>query len=244
METDNQVEPMDDEVAVRGLIAQLRGDDYYPSGKHIQVFMAFSELKARGVSIVPALIDVLKDAPDEIRARAIFLLGIIGDESVVEPLIHLLRESQNREVRWLAVQALGALKDRRAVETLIEKLRHDDDSLRLAVVEALRNIGDQRAVEPLLLALRDPFAEVRSYAVEALLVLGDRRAIEQLMDVLEDEYEDVRYNATNALVWFGDERALPAIIRVVQQDSGYSEHYGSVRDIAARAIEEIKQHSA
>ena len=61
------------------------------------------ELKARGD--VEGLIGALEDSDADVRWKAAYALGEIGDERAVEPLIEALKDS-NKDVRENAAEAL------------------------------------------------------------------------------------------------------------------------------------------
>lgn len=120
---------------------------------------------------VEGLIEVLEDGGVDanIRGRAAWGLGDIGDARGVEPLIQALGDEES-VVRWIAAEALGKIADATAVEPLIQALRDEDEEsiVRSKAAEALGEIGDTRAVEPLTEVLDDEDSSVRRAAQEAL----------------------------------------------------------------------------
>jgi len=118
---------------------------------------------------VEGLIDVLEDegVDADIRGRAAWGLGHIGDTRGVEPLIQALGDEES-VVRWIAAEALGKIADATAVEPLIQALRDEESIVRSKSAEALGEIEDTRAVEPLTEALEDEDDDVRQAAREAL----------------------------------------------------------------------------
>ncbi len=81
----------------------------------------------------------LKDS--SVRRHAIEMLGITGDEKVVDALILVLKD-KNRFVRQEAIAALGKIGDERVVEPLNQALGEEkdefvQDSIR-RVIEKLR----------------------------------------------------------------------------------------------------------
>lgn len=163
-------------------------------------FVCLGEIIAGKYSIgdeVPALITALEDEHWLTRTSATEVLGEIGDERAVEPLIDALKNDKASDVQRSAAEALGKIGDKRVVELLIKALKDEDWQVRLGAAIGLT--GDKRAVEPLIDALKDEYAWVRERAAEALGKIGDERAVEPLNAVLEDKEMDVRTAAQTAL---------------------------------------------
>lgn len=97
------------------------------------------------------LISALSSEDNSIQKEAIELLGDIGDNRAVEPIIQLLGDES---VRRIAVEALGKIGDKRAVEDLIELL--ESFPYRVDAALALGKIGDERAIQPLENILKNP----------------------------------------------------------------------------------------
>ena len=113
---------------------------------------------------VPALITVLKENNRNANARedAASALGQIGESSndtairtsMVEPLIHALKDNQNR-VAYAAASALGLIGPRledsglraRAAEALIDELSASNKDIQNAA-GAIGQIGDPRGIRP------------------------------------------------------------------------------------------------
>ena len=116
-------------------------------------------------SLVPKLIEALRDENPWARFIAAWSLGEIKDPRAVEPLIATLKDKDFR-VRWNAAKALGEIGDPKAVKPLIAALKDEDSWVRWRAAEALGEIKDSKALEPLIEALKDPLS--RDYVAEAL----------------------------------------------------------------------------
>jgi len=127
--------------------------------------------KIRDVSVVEPLIHALTDENWDIRRRAAWALGNLG-EPAVEPLIKALRD-ENWDVRRKAAWALGNIKDHTAIDPLIHALQDEYSDVREEAAWALGNIKALRAVEPLIHALTDEYPDVRWQAARSLAVLTD-----------------------------------------------------------------------
>lgn len=186
-------------------------------------------------------------------------------ENAVDPLIVLLMDDKDDEVRKNAAEVLGKIGDRRAVEPLITTL--NDRRVRHYAIMALGEIGDEMAVgalisslkyeevsddaiyalvktggkviEPLIIALKDGDKSVRSNAAYALGEIGDKMAVDALVSALKDESDSVRSSAVVALGIIGDERTVEYLIDVLKGGGDWS-----VRADAAWALGEIKDRRA
>jgi hypothetical protein len=115
----------------------------------------------------------LQDEAAEIRRRAAFELGMIGDPRAIEPLIVALQDEVS-DVRDSAATALGKIGDPRAIEPLIVALQDEDKLVRNRAARALRHIGAP-AIEPLTVALEDADPHVRALITETLGKIRDMK---------------------------------------------------------------------
>ncbi len=115
------------------------------------------------------------------RNQSIEVLGKIGDERAIEPLIFALNDSSALTV-WYAADALGELGDHRAVDALAKALESDNEDVRGAAALALGKIGGDRAYESVI-ALLERY-ELTGAIAESLGKLGNGNAIEPLTRAL------------------------------------------------------------
>ncbi len=147
---------------------------------------------------VPALVEILKQAP-RARGQAAVALGEIGDPAAVKPLIAALDDkSQDRDTldakRFIA-DALGMLRAKEAVPALKELVTSPDGYLQVAAVDALGRIGDPAAIETLVGVATGPKVEPFT-AKKALLALGrigDPRAAPAVLKMLFEERPGVSF---------------------------------------------------
>lgn len=146
----------------------------------------------------------------QIRSAAAKLLGWIGDERAIEPLIGLLPEI---ELQNEVMDALLTLGRGGAIRSLLPFLNSHDEIIRRCTAELLGEIGDSSAVQPLIKSLSDEDGHVRGRSALALGKLKDISAIAPLMGLLTDEYEDVQESAVTTLAEIGVdmEQLLPSL---------------------------------
>ena len=215
--------------------------------------------------LIPLSIKAWKDGNTQSRESAVWVLGTLGDERVVEHLINALKDN-DKYVRKAAVYALGEIGDKRAVEPLIKVLECDNNSdVRKAAVHALGELRDERAVKPLtnylrcwgvwivcnalakigkpavetlITALQDRDPVIRMIAAEALGKIGDKRAVEPLINLLEDE--EVKIVAAEALGKIGDKRAINPLIKWALEDNYFAiTAFKALGEIGKPAIEPL-----
>jgi HEAT repeat protein len=153
---------------------------------------------------------VLSSNGRRFRYRAAVVLGRIGDERAVSPLVTALADKE-WDVRRGAAQALGRIGDVRAVLPLIAALEDEDWGVRQNAAHALGRIGDTRSVEFLVNVLEDEDWAVCRSAAHALALLGDKRAVPVLITSLKEDDSHVRVAAARALCQIGTPEALEAV---------------------------------
>jgi len=125
-----------------------------------------------------------KDDPYCIHASSAKILGRIGDESAVEPLIKALIEyskpsSNSSKARANIAMSLGNIGDKKAVEPLITSLKDKHADVRMNAAKSLKMIGDEQAIEPLIESLEDKVAKVRKASSESLLAFGKKDIVNE-----------------------------------------------------------------
>lgn len=152
-------------------------------------------------------------APDQ-RVKGADILGYLGHQRAVSPLIRLL-EDEDETVREVAVMALRRV-GRMAIMPLTEVLRQPDNSRkRQKAAEILGWSQDPRALGPLMTALRDEDREVARAATLALGYMGEA-AVDALVGLVYREAEERGEAAAIALSMIGKPaigRLIPALDR-------------------------------
>lgn len=198
-------------------------------------------------SMVPALIEALRDGDTYECQAAAEVLGQLGDASAVPALIDVLRDGDNHEYR-VAATALGRLGDASAVPALIEALRDRDAYEGRLAAWALGQLGDASAVPALIEALRDRDYTLRTAAAAVLGQLGDASAVPALIDTLKDPMAmaETQEAAAAALGQLGDVSAVPVLTHALRErDSGLQRAVARALDQlrdALRSLLEILKH--
>ena len=151
--------------------------------------------------------------------EVIIALGKLGAKDIAPRLLKIARATDGELFTQMAAyEALGDLKEQGAFDFLVAELKSNDK--KASAARGLGKLGDIRAVAPLITALQeDPEA-----ATWALLQLPpDPRTIDPLLDILHNgnflEGVQQRIYAAEALARFPDERILFDFCQVLHQNS-------------------------
>jgi len=215
-------------ILVPRLLRVLRGRRVEDS-VHKAAAAALGEI---GAPAVPGLLAALRDAEEDVRRKAAWVLGKIGDAAAVPGLLAALHDA-DVDVRVAAAAALGQIGDATAVPGLLAALHDADVDVRWTAARALERIGDAAAVPGRLAALGDADADVRWAAAVALGQIGDNAAVPGLLAALGDADADVREAAAAALGEIGDAAAVPGLLAALGDANA------DVREAAAAALGEI-----
>jgi HEAT repeat protein len=204
------------------------------SGDFFLGFPALEALAAIGdSSVAPRLAPLLQN--DLLRGTVAEVLGRIGDEDVVAPLIQLLNDAT--APTEVVADALASVYDRH------EQRYHDGEHIAQLVRRAIAPTGTQnlldavtqagpdqlRSIAKVLSWLEGSAVEraltlllghpaVRSKVVEYLVRHGER-VVQLLIDQLDAEDLETRHAAVVGLGRIGDRAATPALLDILAKDS-------------------------
>lgn len=208
------IEALKAEQDIKGLIRLL---------DHRNVDIQWQSADALGSLGTPAtqpLLAALNHRNPAVRLGAIEALGTIHDQRSCKPLITLLEQDGNAEVRWVAALALGSLGCPDTISPLVRTLKDTDRYVRYGAAQALQalswvpqNDTDRAyysiafqdwkqvtrigagATGPLIDILRDKDATTRAEVVDALGEIGDASSQKVFEQVLKDPSSAVRWKA-------------------------------------------------
>jgi HEAT repeat protein len=120
-------------------LIRIVNDPWEPAAVRREAINALGGLGASAGPAAPDLIRAMKDRNNEVRARAMVVLGQLGAKEAVPALIEALKDS---ELCAVAASALGAIgpSAREALPALKRALSNPDPNVRLTFVEALKKI--------------------------------------------------------------------------------------------------------
>lgn len=149
--------------AVEPLIRALEDESLFVKWQAAEALVRIGSLA------VDSLIEALEkeNIPAPVRHKVAEVLGRIGEDRAVEPLIKAL-ENENSRVRATAAEALGKIGDFRAAKPLSKVLGDENEHVRIKVLEAAEKISDLCMVESLSIVLWDKNWYVRDRAVKII----------------------------------------------------------------------------
>lgn len=197
------------------------------------LFEVLTELSAA----VPALTRMLNDSRWFVVRNAADLLGDMATPVAEEPLIDLLRHSDDR-VRRSATNALLKLGTPNALKTIYEAVNDVSPEVRIQAAAAIATKRDGRTSSTLIRAIEDENdADVQIAMIAALGRVGTNEAVQKLLKLAEPDSRLFRKKPTNirvAAVQALGEAKTPAALAALKELSADKER--EVRDTATRAL--------
>lgn len=163
-------------------------------------------------TVVGRIAALLEDKHSLASDRAAYVLGKIGNDKAVGPLVKALG-TKSGPLTWSAMTALQEIGSDQTVRALIAAL--GDKSRRWPAALALGNIGSRKAVDALVETLDREWSYYRQKRAEALGKIGSDKAVAALIEALSDEDSDVRWSATEALARFRSDKAVTAMVEAL-----------------------------
>ncbi|MHC4277556.1 MAG: HEAT repeat domain-containing protein [Planctomycetota bacterium] len=196
-------------------------------------------------AVVPYLVEALDSKRPEVRANAVWALGLIGDYTVMPELIRLLEDDEDLNVRREAEISLGRLRQTEAVRFLRRRLVHDGaPPVRFDAARSIGEIGDPSAIGDLIRAMHgdvvstapndvnvvklregDVDWRVRGVCAQALGKIGDPSAAAKLGEVLMENANEqysmwARSQAAWALSSIGED-SLGVLLTALRDDERF-----------------------
>lgn len=178
------------------------------SDPEIRASAIYSLHQVKDKTAINLVLPFLKDGNTAIAAKAAWVLGIIGDESVVADLEALLSNEHYR-VRINAAAALYKLGRREKIDLVRTELNNEDESIRYYALITLLGVVDE--TEKAKLAeekLQDQNKFIRRLMLDALSRIKDRSLTSEVKKFLKDKDEDIRIAAASLLLELGDKSAV------------------------------------
>jgi cyclophilin family peptidyl-prolyl cis-trans isomerase/HEAT repeat protein len=156
---------------------------------------------------VPLLERLLGDSDSDVVKSAIFSLGLIGDESCIEPLRRALSQP-GTEHKIRALEALGATGQRRTAAEIGSYLTNFNASLRATAALALTTLRDSTAAELCATTIFDPDPRVLSAVVYTMGRLGYTVYEDRIIELLGSDDASMRMKAAEALGRLKSKKAI------------------------------------
>ncbi len=209
---------------IKTLISLMKDPDWRKREQAVEKF-----LQIREEEYIPPLAELIKTEPFLLRAYFCRLMGNLGKESVLLPLISFLND-ENEMVRGEAATALNRIESDKKYDLLLDELERGRSFSKCYAAETLGAEGQVYAVLSLIRVLSDPDVEVRIKVMEALRLLRDVKAIKPVRKLLGDPEPRVRCTAIFTLGDLGGKEAAGEIVALLEDP------HPQVRRLAAWAL--------
>ena len=163
------------------------------------------------------LVAVLPGLSKEARGVVFRLLERNADESVLAPMVELLRH-EDWWIRLYMVKLLARFDAERVAPALIATLQDEHKSVRLEAVRSLRQMEARSQIGDLVRALRDEDLKVQTEVIDAVIELGDSSAVPYLLEILKDESEYSRRAAVEVLNEVATTEAVQDLVRALRDE--------------------------
>lgn len=136
--------------------------------------------------IVNVLIKKLKHRNYWVRRNAISVLGYIGDNKAISPLMQILTNETDTWLYKEAAYALARMEEHQSIPIIVSDLRGENKELQIAAAEALGYFKSDVAVNALLEALDEQDRIVLWIVAKTLGHLRNPQAIRPLLTYVHD----------------------------------------------------------
>lgn len=174
-------------------------------------------LRKLGINHIEILVKSLNDSNPDIRYWIEKVIADIGPKAVA-PLINVLRNDRNREMRFFAAFGLSAIGDSTAVPHLIDALNTDvNDWVRKYSAMALGKIGDPRGLKALIEALGKERHDINDWIVDVIVKL-ENPPMDEISACLGPEGGARRIYAAKALGKMKSVEAIGGLVELLVDD--------------------------
>ncbi len=172
----------------------------YISSPNISVRNLAGEiLLKKGVKAIPPMLEYLKKANDDDQKFIIDVLGLIGDKSVEDDIIGVLKVSQNDNVILACIEALGNIKSEKAIDLIIDKYE-ENELYHPTIFEALGKIGTDEALGFINKKYKEADDLSKFAMIESLGIVGNEEIFYTLLGELRELKGPLTWAIVEALV--------------------------------------------
>ena len=228
-DADAQQPPLSIQDRTRILIDSMRHEDWEVREKAVAIAASF-----RDPIVVEPLIEMAMNDPDPyVKDRAIWALGVIGDQRAVEPLVSILEED-DVAIRQRAVEALGKIDGPETLEILTRLTLYDENPMiRNFALDELLSQKNTELVSLFASELGNGSPKIRINAARALAATKAPEALDALAQLAtQDDEPSIRKLAVVSLGKLKSSRALPGLILALEDESP---------DVRKSAVESLGQ---
>jgi len=206
--------------------------DPYPDVRR-SAALALEKMKSYREKILPCLLPLCKNKEEEVRASALYALGKVGGEEILD-VLSLSLEDESPKVRQVTVNILRQIKGRSAFSLLQLAANDEDPAVRVAVISGLSQAHRDEAIDCLIAALSDSDFRVR-YEAAYNLRFREEKVVNALISALKDEVGLVQIGAAEALGQIGVQEAAAPLRELLHSKDP------EVTEAVRRALKKIEK---
>jgi len=181
------------------------------------VFLSFSWVGVSWAEDTSKYVQELSSKDPAVRMEAARKLGEIKDAAAVDPLISILKEDKDWNVRASAEDALVSIGTP-AVESLIVLLKDNDWHVRRRAARTLGEIRNSHVIQALEAAMQtDKDCCVRRFSAEGIGETNDPRAAEILINALKNRDVEVVTAAYRFFIRRGERGSEAILVEALSQ---------------------------
>ncbi|NCO32998.1 MAG: hypothetical protein AUJ92_01755 [Armatimonadetes bacterium CG2_30_59_28] len=200
---DTFIKAMEGSPGTADRLIRLRDPRVLPSLAHAHIYGALPSatrcLVAVGYLDVDYLLDLLEHGEAIVRVGISYILGQMGLEQAIDPLLNLYHSDSHPVVRGSVLDALGAFYSSEVIEVLLTALDSAEAELQASAARSLGRLGEPMAIDRLIGLLSSDDDVVKEGAAQALGDMKNDRAIEPLIVTIHNETGAVQEAACGAV---------------------------------------------
>jgi HEAT repeat protein len=173
------------------------------SKKNVRNATADAILQIGEIATIPLIKHIQSDS-EYIKLGIIRILGEIGKDDSIVPLLKVLKNDLDPYIKWSASEALTKFKTHeKLVDYLIYYLKDKSEVVRWHATEILGSIKTKKATMSLIQSINDKSNHVQIGAIWALGEIQDEYAIDYLINAFTINNQKVQEEAIKSLSKFG-----------------------------------------
>lgn len=161
-------------------------------------------------------LELAQSDDENLRLWGIYILGYLGDEKAISPLIEILQNDRSVAVRKVCSLALANFKSEDIAEPLLQAM--NDEALAIYSQRTLEHLAEKFEHKRFYAFLANPDAKIRLNAAKVLANLDDEKSINPLKELLKETDQSIREEAIRTLGRFDSSNTADAISEMLQDE--------------------------
>ena len=169
--------------------------------------------------VIESLSERLETAEGHLQKRIVRLLGEAKTKEATDPLVELLKSTDDWTLKARIIQSLGTIGADESISLLIENLKDSEYWVRRAAVEALGKLDAKEFSDDIVIIMEDPNPLARESALSALSMLKVTKHWKKIEKLLLDPALKVRSTALRVMRELGITTEREKILATLKESS-------------------------